>query len=447
MQVAEVKPEISRLIETRNWPALKEALARWAPPEIADLLLSLGKPERVLLYRSLPREPAAEVFAYLEPPDKETLLRELTDEEARQLLASLSPDDRTHLLEELPSQVTRQLLNLLGPEDLREARHLLGYPEESVGRLMTPDYVSARREWTVGRALEHIRQFGKDSETINVVYVTETGGRLIGRLDLRRLILASPETPIEQLMDPNVVSVYAYADREEAVRMVERYDVAVLPVVSSDDILLGIVTVDDILDVAEEEVTEDFHKIGTVEPIRIPLRDAGVGFLYRRRIGWLLVLVLVNIFSGAAIAYYEHAIATVVALVFFLPLLIDSAGNAGSQSATLMVRGLATGDVRAADWVRLLGKEFAVAGILGLTMAAAVSVLGFYRAGVDVAVVVSITMAVVILIGSLVGLLLPLALHRFGLDPATASAPLITSLADILGILVYFSIATWYLGL
>lgn len=433
MHLAERTAEIARLLQERNWRALREQLAHLPPPEGAELLFRLQKPERMLVFRSMPRDLAAEAFTHLEPHDRDGLLRDLTDEETRQLLSSLSPDDRTHLLEELPGNVTRRLLNLLSPDDLSEARHLLGYPEESVGRMMTPDYAAVRPDWTAARALEHIRQLGKDTETINVVYVTARGGTLMGQVELR-LILADPATPVDQIMDPNVVSLSAHEDREKAVHAVERYDVNVIPVVDSGGVLLGIVTVDDVLDVAEEEVTEDFHRIATVEPIHVPLREAGVGLFYQRRIGWLLVLVFVNVLSGAGIAYYQETIARANALVFFLPLLIASSGNAGAQSATLMVRGLATGDVQGRDWLRLLGKEL-------------VSLLGMYRAGAQVAVVVAVTMVAVVLVGSLIGLGLPLLLNRFGIDPAVASAPLVTSIADIAGVLIYFSFASWYLGL
>lgn len=447
MQLAERTAEIARLLQERNWRALRELLAHLPPPEGAELLFRLQKPERMLVFRSMPRDLAADVFTHLEPHDRDALLRDLTDEETRQLLSSLSPDDRTHLLEELPGNVTRRLLNLLNPEDLSEARHLLGYPEESVGRLMTPDYAAVRPDWTAARALEHIRQLGKDTETINVVYVTARNGTLVGQVELRRFILADPATPVDQIMDASVVSLSAHEDREKAVHAVERYDVSVIPVVDSGGVLLGIVTVDDVLDVAEEEVTEDFHKIATVGPIHVPLREAGVGLFYQRRIGWLLVLVFVNVLSGAGIAYYQETIARAIALVFFLPLLIASSGNAGAQSATLMVRGLATGDVQGRDWLRLLGKELVVATAIGLTMAAAVSLLGMYRAGAQVAVVVAVTMVAVVLVGSLIGLCLPLLLNRFGIDPAVASAPLVTSIADIAGVLIYFSFASWYLGL
>lgn len=447
MRTAERKPEITRLLELRDWPALRAAVAGWPAPELADLLPALEGPDRVLFFRALPRDAAAEVFAHLDPADQDALLTLLTNEETRQLLAGLSPDDRTHLLEELPAEVTRRLLALLSPEDLREARHLLGYPEESLGRLMTPDYVALRPEWSAAEALEHVRRFGKDSETIHVLYVTDPAGRLLGRMDLRRLILADPAARVADLMDEKVVCVNAYDDREKAVRVVEKYDLNVLPVTDAAGILLGIVTVDDVMDVAEEEATEDFHGLGAVKPIDIPLREASVGLLYRRRIFWLLVLVIVNVFAGAGIAYYEETIARFVALVFFLPLLIDSAGNAGSQSATLMVRALATGDVGPRDWAQMLAKELAVAGSMGLTMAAAVWLLGIYRGGADVAVVVAATMIIVVLVGSLVGMSLPFLLSRLGMDPAVSSAPLITTIADIAGVFIYLGIATWYLGI
>ena len=441
-----LKPEVLALIERRDWGALRDALAVWPAPEVGDLLLHLRKPDRVLLFRVLPRDLAEDVFAFLKTDQKNALLADLTDEETRHLLAALPPDDRTQILSELPGQVTQRLLNLLNPQDLREARQLLGYPEESVGRLMTPDYVAIRPEWSVDQALAHIRRHGHDSETINRVYVVDRQWRLLDDIELRRLILADPDTPVEEIMDHSFVNLSAFADREEAVRLIRRYDQVALPVLDSNGVLVGIVTVDDLLDVAEAEVTEDFHKVGSVGPIRMSLLEASVGFLYRRRIGWLLALVVMNIFSGAGIAYFEDTITATIALVFFLPLLIDSAGNAGSQSATLMVRAMATGDVKTRDWLRMAGKELGVAAALALTMAAAVSVVGIFRGGVEVGIVVALTMAIIVVVGSLVGMSLPFLLTRLRLDPATASAPLVTSIADISGVLIYFSIASWILG-
>lgn len=440
-------PDLQVLIAKKSWAAIRDAIANWPAPEIADLLLALPKTDRAVVFRVLPRAISSEVFAYLTTEQQNQLLKELTDEETRQLLAGLSPDDRTALLEELPGQASQKLLNLLSPEDLAEARTMLGYPEDSVGRLMTPDYVAVRRQWTINQALAHIRARGRGSETINVVYVVDEGWKLLDAIELRRFIFAEPEETVESIMDGRFVSVRASDDREEAVRVMQRYDLDVLPVVDSDGVLVGIVTADDVLDVAQEEATEDFHRTAAVAPLKANYKELNIFTIYRKRIGWLLALVFMNIFSGAAIAAFEETIAAVVALVFFLPLLIDSSGNAGSQSATLMVRALATGDVRLSDWGKLLGRELFVGGMLGATMALAVLPIGALRGGPEVAAVVALTMLLIVIVGSTIGLSLPFILSKFKLDPAAASAPLITSLSDISGVLIYFSLATWLLNL
>ncbi len=436
---------IEVLLKSKRWSELRETLADWPPAEIADLLMSLDNIDRALLFRSLPRPVSSEVFAYMETEEQNALLADLTAEETRQLLANLSPDDRTQLFEELPGQATQKLLNLLSPDDLREARQLLGYPEESIGRLMTPDYVAVRPEWTIQHALEHIRSRGRNSETINVIYVTDANWRFLDALDLRHFILADPQQRVADIMDQSYVRLSAFDDREKAVQVMQRYDLPVLPVVDSDGILVGIVTFDDVFDVAEEETTEDFHKTAAVTPIRGSYSDARIPELYSKRIGWLLALVFVNIFSGGAIAAFEDTLAAVIALAFFLPLLIDSSGNAGSQAATLMVRALAMGDVHLKDWARILVKEILVALLLGLTMGAAVSLIAVWRGGPEVSLVVSLSMVLVVIMGSTIGTIMPFVLSRLKFDPATASAPLITSLSDIAGVLIYFSLATWLL--
>jgi magnesium transporter len=441
-----LKPDILELVETRDWEVLRDVLADWPAPEIADLLRHMRKQERVLLFRVLPRDVAGGVFAYLELDRQDELLRDLSDEEARHILARLDPDDRTQLLGELPGQATQRLLNLLAPDDLEESRWLLGYPDESVGRHMTPHYVAVHPEETIEQALNHIRAHGRDSETINLVYVVDADWHLLDDLELRKFILAPADATVADLMDRSFVSVAATANRHTAVRLIRKYDKVALPVVDSEGVLLGIVTVDDVLDIAEQEATEDFHRVGSVGPIRTSLRDAPLTFLFRKRIGWLLALVFVNIFSGAGIEFFEDTIQSAVALVIFLPLLIGSGGNAGSQSATLMVRALATGDVRGADWFRMVGRELRVALLLGVAMAVAVAAVAFFRAP-EILAVVTVTMTLIVLVGSILGMSLPFLLTRFGLDPATASAPLVASLADISGILIYFSVASWYLGL
>jgi magnesium transporter len=441
----QLKPHVHELIAARDWSALRDSVRDWVAPEIADVMLELEKHERALLWRMLPRELAVEVFAHLEFDEQNALLLDLTDEETRRLLADMTPDDRTHLLEELPGQATQRLLSLLAPDDLKEARWLLGYPEDTVGRLMTPDYIAVQPGWTIDEALHHIRRYGQDSETANMIYVTDAQWRLLDDIELRRFILAQPDASVETIMDHTFPSISAFADRAEAVAVFRRYDLVALPVIASDGVLLGIVTVDDVLDVAEEEATESFHKVGSVEPIHTSLRDATVGFLYRRRIVWLLALVFVNVFSGAALQGFEETLQASIALVFFLPLLIAGGGNAGSQSATLVIRALATGDVHAGDWAWLLGRELALALIIGATMALGVALVSAWRAP-EVMLVVSLAMTSIVLVGSTIGIVLPFAFSRLGIDPATASAPLVTSLADITGVIIYLALATWLLG-
>ncbi|CAN5756230.1 magnesium transporter [soil metagenome] len=441
-----LKPDILKLVEARDWEALRDSLDYWPPQEVADLLLHLRKTERILLFRVLPRHLAADVFAELEFDRQDELIRDLSDEETKQLLAELHPDDRTQLLGELPGQATQRLLNLLDPEDLEQSRWLLGYPEGSVGRLMTPHYVAVHPEETIEQALNHIRAHGRDTEAVNVVFVVDDEWILLDAIDLRRFILTPPGQTVTDIMTRRTRSIPATAGRAQAVQMIRRYDMVALPVVDTGGVLLGVVTVDDVLDVAEQEATEDFHRVGSVEPIRTSIREATVGFMFRKRIGWLMALVFMNIFSGAGLAFFEETITAVVALLFFLPLLIGSGGNAGSQSATLMVRALATGDVTGADWLRLLGKEVGVALLLGGGLAAGAATISYFRAP-EVMVVVAMAMVCIVITGSLIGMSLPFLLTRAGLDPATASAPLITSLSDISGVVIYFSIATWYLGL
>lgn len=438
--------EIRRLLELREWLELRIRLKDIPVQDIADCLENMEQQHRVFLFRLLPRERSAEVFAYLDPEMEDALLNDLTTEETRHLLTSLPADDRTALLQELPAQVTQRLLNFLPPADLRQARVLLGYPPESVGRLMSPDYVAVRRDWTVGQALEHIRRHAEEVN-IDLVYVTDPGGRLRDALTLKQLVLADPAQAVEKLMDDCFISLSAFDDREKAVQTIQHYDLTALPVVDSDGVLLGVVTIDDVMDVAEEEITEDFHKMGTVGVVRGNVRDASPLLLYRKRVGWLVVLVLANLFTAVGIAYFEGAIEAVIALVFFMPLIIASGGNAGAQASTLMVRALATGDARLKDWGGLLGKELAVSSALGTTMGLIIWSIGLVQGGAAIGATVALSMICVVVMGSMVGMILPFVLSKFKLDPATASAPLITSLADIFGVLIYFSIATVAMGL
>ncbi|MEM7790900.1 MAG: magnesium transporter [Verrucomicrobiota bacterium] len=434
--------EISKLIASNQLKAVSEELKSWADPEIADLLIDLDKPHQILVYRALPRQRAADMFAYLEPEQQDSLLEALTDADTRALLADLSPDDRTEMLEELPATVTRRLMQLLSPEDLVEARQLLGYPEESIGRLMTPDYIRLRTEWTVEVALAHIRKYGRDSEIFNILYVTDGDGLLLDIVRMRRIILAEPGTLISEMLNYNCVSVSAFDDREIAVEMIQRYDINALPVVDSEGVLVGIVTVDDIMDVAEEEVTEDIQKGVAVAPLETKYSAASPAQLFRKRIGWLLILIFVNLISAGVISSYEEYVVEFITLALFMPLVIASGGNCGAQSATLMVRAIATGDLELTDWLRAVSKEILVGLILGAAMAViAGAVSQLYGGDTKIALTVGLSMITIVFIANGFGALLPFMLSRLKIDPAAASTPLITSLMDVLGLLIYFSIA------
>lgn len=444
-----LKPEIHELIYTHNWTDLKDILSSWPGPEIVDLFLDVDKTDRVLIFRALPREIAAEVFSYLDSDQKDSFLVDLTDQETRNLLADLPPDDRTELLEELPAKVTRNLLSLLSPEDLKEARELLGYPEESVGRRMTPDFVAVRSYWTIHKALHHIRKFGKDSETINRVYVTDKSGKLLDDIKLRSVILAEEDGSISDLMDYNVVSLSAFDDQEKAVKTLEKYDLLAIPVVDSMGILVGIVTFDDVMDISEEETTEDFQKIGGMNPVEQSYKSAGILKLWSKRIPWLIALLFANFLTVQAIDYFDWVYSHVVALALFPTMLIGTAGNSGTQSATLIIRSIAVEGLNFDKWFTVLKKEIVVGILLGLTLGAIAFARGFLveDPGHKIAIVVGLSMLVMVLWANIVGGLLPLVLNKMKFDPAVISSPFMATLIDFSGMIIYFNLAIWILGI
>lgn len=443
--------ELRRFLRERRWQDLVAWPGEWpeaslAVPAVTEVLLDLPAEERVLLFRALPPEFAAAVFAKLRPATRDRLVLALNDRETRRLLADLQPDDRTSLLAELPGRVTQRLLNLVSPEDRAVTLELLGYPEDSVGRLMTPDYLAVRPEWTIARALEHVRARGREDETSNMVFVVDQEWRLLDDLSLQRLVLTDPGRLVQDVMDGQYVSMDPGIDREEAVLMMRRYDRVALPVVDHGGVLVGVVTVDDVMGVAEEEATEDFHRASAIAPGREGYWESGVALLYRRRIGWLVGLVLVNLVSSGVIAAYEEMLVSYVALAFFIPLLIDTGGNAGSQSATIMIRAISLGEVRASEWGRAFLKEAMLGLLIGVTLGVLGLALGVVRGGFAIGLVVMITMVVMLLLTNLLGVLLPFVLMRLGRDPAVASGPLITSVADAVGLLIYFWVAALILS-
>jgi magnesium transporter len=370
----------------------------------------------------------------------------LTDQEARELLAKLRPDDRTVLLEELPRQTILRLQNLLSSRDLIEAKKLLGYPEESVGRLMTPDFVSVLPSWTIEQAFQHIRRKGREAETISIIYVTDARWKLLDAVELERFVMASPSASIESIMDHSFVALAPEVDREEAVKKMQKYDLFALPVVDASGVLLGIVTADDVFDVAVEEATEDIHRGAAVEPLKMSYREASALGLYQKRIPWLVGLVVINLGASGVIAFYEDMLASALALAFFIPLLMASGGNTGAQAATLMVRALAIEDVKGTQWLRALGKEVAVGSLLSLTMGIGVAMIGIASSNWSIGLTVGLAMMAIVLISNLIGVLCPLALNFLRVDPAVASTPMVTSIVDITSLLLYFGIATAIIG-
>ncbi len=446
------KPEIVELIEKKEWKALKEVLSDWPPQDIASLITSLDEKEAFIVFRLLPKSMASEVFSELDADTHEIILSQLTNDQVKEIFLELSPDDRTDLFEELPPEVTQKIINLLPPQERKEALQLLGYPEDSVGRLMTPDYIAIKAEWTIENAIEYIREKGIDAETINMVYVIDNNNKLIDDIPIRKLIISNPKNKVSSVMDGNFISIFVNEDQEEAVRTMKRYRLNVLPVVDQNGILLGIVTIDDIMDIMEEEDSEDFTKVSGISShdvgidIITDLLKSPITTLYKSRIFWLFALLIMDLITGGIIHNFETLIGKYVVLVTFLPVLVDTAGNAGSQSATLTIRALALGTVKPKDWIKLFLKEFSVSALLGATMGLGISVMGILRGGFDVAKVVIVSMFVNVVIGSLVGIILPFIFVGLKKDPATASTPLITTIADIIGTGIYLSIATFMLG-
>jgi magnesium transporter len=390
----------------------------------------------------LPVDEQAAIFGYIDREFQVDLAHTAPRGKLARIVTAMHSDERADLFNELSDDQQDALLPALAQAEREDIRRLAGYAEGTAGSIMTSDYALLNEAHSAAQAIEKLRHEAPDKETIYRAYVTSPDRRLVGAVRLQDLILATPKTLVRDLMEEDPVFVQVDEDQEEVARKISRYDVLALPVVDAEHRIIGIVTHDDAMDVLQEEATEDFHKVGTVGKLDTSVRDASIGLLYRKRIGWLVLLVFGNLLSGAGIHYYEDTIAAVVALVFFLPLLIGSSGNAGSQAATLMVRALATGDVMLKDWGKMLGREILIAVLLGLTMAVAVSGIGWYRGGPGVAVAVAITMVLVVIVGSLIGMMLPFVLSRFRMDPATASAPLVTTMADAAGVFIYFAVAT-----
>jgi magnesium transporter len=449
-------PEIKSLIDARNFGALRELFREWPPADVAEVILDLPEDEQVIIFRVLPAALAADVFEYIGIEEQQKLLRAMAHEQVVAILNEMSPDDRTALLEELPSAAARQLIRLLTPEERHVATALLGYPEDSVGRLMTPDFIQVKEDWTVQHVLDYVREYGRDSETLNFVYVVDERGKLIDDVRMREFLLRPLTAKVSEIRDQSFVALNVTDSQQDALNIFRRYDRAALPVVDSSGVLVGIVTADDMLDVAEKEATEDIQKFGGMEALEEPYMRIPVWRMVRKRAGWLVILFLGEMLTATAMANYQEELAKALVLALFLPLIISSGGNSGSQASTLMIRAMALGEVTLRDWWRVMGREVQA----GLSLGVILGAIGIIRVGAWaiigeqylhhqpygahwplVALTVGIALVGVVLWGTLSGSMLPFLLRRVGADPATSSAPFVATLVDVTGLIIYFSIA------
>ena len=448
-------PEIKSMIDTRNFGALRELFREWPPADVAEVILDMDEDDQVILFRVLPHALAADVFEYLDVEAQQQLLRAMAHEQVVGILNEMSPDDRTALLEELPSAAARQLIKLLTPAERQIAQSLLGYPEGSVGRLMTPDFIGVSEEWTVQQVLDYVREHGQDSETLNVIYVLDERGKLIDDIRMREFLLKPLAHNVRDLMQKTFVALNVTDSQQDALNVFRKYDRTALPVVDSSGVLVGIVTIDDMLDVAEEEATEDIHKLGGMEALDEPYTTIPLMRMVKKRATWLIILFLGEMLTATAMQGYNGEIEKAAILAMFLPLIISSGGNSGSQATTLVIRAMALGELKLRDWFRVVRKEL----LSGLSLGLILGTIGVFRISLWqylhifdygkyhwlVALTVGSALVGVVLWGTLSGAMLPFLLRRCGLDPATSSAPFVATLVDVTGLVIYFNVALFIL--
>jgi magnesium transporter len=445
-----LEPDLQRLIDEQAYREIRDALCVLEPADVADLIEALGPESAVIAFRVLPRELAADTFAQLEQGAQESLLEELGTEKSARLIESMDPDDRAAVLDELPVEVSTPLIARFSPENRKVTQAILGYPADSVGRLMTPDYVRLRKDWTIEHALTHIRRYGRNAETVDWIFVIDDEGQLIDDVHIRDFLLADPQARVSDLMDDEFIALYASDDREEAVRLMGRYDRTALPVIDSLDLLVGIVTADDVADVAEEEFTEDVQKLGGMEALDSLYTAASILEMYRKRGGWLAGLFLIQIFTISIMAFFDEALDKAVVLAIFVPMIIASGGNTGTQAASLLVRAIAVEDIHLNAWWRIMRKELLTGLCLGLTLAA-LGIAVVWGLSITpmldtphlwpLALTVGGAVFIIVIWGTLIGSMFPLILDRLGMDPAASSSPLVATLMDVSGLTIYFIVA------
>lgn len=431
------------LLENKQYTSLRQALTELNDADIAVILENLDEEDRLKIFRILPKSMAADVFSYLELENQQMIITSLAEKEAAGIINNLMADDATDLLEEMPANIVKKLLANATPEVRRDINHLLQYPEDSAGSIMTVEFLDLKEHLTVQEAIERIRKQGVDSETINICYVLDQSRMLIGTVALRYLLLSPPDAIIGEIMHENVISVNTLMDQEEVARQFQKYDFTAMPVVDNENRLVGIITVDDIVDILQEEATEDIEKMAAITPSDKPYLRTGVWETWKNRIPWLLLLMLSATFTGSIIASFENALSSCVILTAYMPMLMGAGGNAGSQSSVAIIRSLSLNEVRFKDWLKVLWKESGVAILCGITLAIAslAKLMIFDKVTLPIALVVSVSLALTVLIAKIVGCMLPMLAKKIGFDPAVMASPFITTIVDALSLLIYFAIA------
>ena len=441
--------KVRDLLENKQYTTLRQTLSEMNEADIAAVFEDLEDAEQLKLFRILPKDMAADVFSYLDVDNQHYIISSLSDKDAAGIIDNLMADDATDLIEEMPANVVKRLLALASPETRRDINHLLRYPEDSAGSIMTVEYVDLKENLTVDQAISRIRKLGMDSETINICYVLDSRRKLVGTVALRYLLLMDPDELIGDIMHENVISINTLMDQEEVARTFQKYDFTAMPVVDNESRLVGIITVDDVVDIMEKEATEDIEKMAAIVPTDKPYMRTGVFETYKKRIPWLLLLMISATFTGKIISSFEDALSVYVILTAFIPMLMDTGGNAGGQASVTIIRGLSLDEIEFADMIKVIGKEVRVAALCGITLAMCnfAKLMLLDKVGLSVALVVCCTLVCVVLIAKIVGCTLPMFAKKLGFDPAVMASPFITTIVDAISLLIYFQIATNLLGI
>ena len=439
-----VAEELKELLDSRQYTKLRQTVSEMNTTDIATAMSELEDEDSLKMFRILPKDMAADVFADLEMDVQQYIIQSMSDREASNVIENLMADDATDLLEEMPASVVKRILANASPETRADINHLLQYPEDSAGSIMTVEYVDLHEDMTVGDAIDRIRKKGVDSETINICYVVTKQKVLVGTVALRYLLIMEPQEIIGDIMNTNVISINTMTDQEEAARMFQKYGFTAMPVVDAESRMVGIITIDDVVDIMEEEATEDIEKMAAIVPSDKPYPKIGIFETYKSRIPWLLFLMVSATFTGAIITGFEDALSAYVVLTAYIPMLMDTGGNAGGQASVSIIRALSLKEIEFTDIFKIVWKEIRVAVLCGLTLSAAnfVKLLFFDKLTITVAAVICLTLLIVVSIAKLVGCCLPMLASRIGFDPAVMASPFITTIVDALSLLVYFNIAT-----